>query len=184
MSKTIVHKEGYTQSDLDQLFQRADKQWELGHLKSAFRLFLLCAKAGDSGCQVNLGTFYRDGIGVRSNRERAIYWYHRAYRQGLGGAASNLGVLYRDEGRAKQAVQWFERAKDGDADLAIALIYLQQEDMKRAKHYLKRASNSPRVTEASRDQARELLEDLDRRESCGNPDKPEKPGDRRNRSPL
>jgi len=142
------------------LFQRADKEWEAGRLKSAFRLFLTCAKAGDSGCQVNLGTFYRDGIGMKPNRDRALYWYRRAYRNGERTAASNVGVLYRDERKLKQALAWFERAKDGDADLAIALMYLQENDRTNAIHYLERTCKAECVTEASRDEAQQLLKRL------------------------
>jgi hypothetical protein len=36
-------------SDLDRQFDRANSQWEAGLLRSAFRLFLNAAKAGDPG---------------------------------------------------------------------------------------------------------------------------------------
>jgi TPR repeat protein len=148
------------QSDIESLFQRADEQWEVGNLKSAFRLFLACAKAGDSGCQNNLGTFYRDGIGVKLDRDRALYWYRKAYHRGLRGAASNIGVLFRDEGDVKKALAWFERAKDGDADMAIANIYLRQNDTTKAERYLRRVCKSDCVSEASREEAKRLLNSL------------------------
>lgn len=44
-------------SNLDFLFERASNQWDQGNLLSAYRLFLAGAKAGDAGCQVNLGNF-------------------------------------------------------------------------------------------------------------------------------
>jgi TPR repeat protein len=156
---------GYQQSDLDRLFQRADKQQELGNLGSAFRLFLACAKAGDSGCQNNLGNFYRDGIGIKPNREKALFWYRQAYRRGLRGAASNLGVLFRDEKNLKQALAWFKRADDGDADLAIAKMYLEENDTTEAIRFLKKACSARRdeMSEASREEARELL----KRFGCG-----------------
>jgi TPR repeat protein len=160
MGKSGSRVKRYQKSDLDRLFQRADKQWEAGKLNSAFRLFLTCAKAGDSGCQVNLGTFYRDGIGVKPNRDRALFWYRRAYRHGEAAAASNVGVIYRDEKNLKQALAWFQRAKDGDADLAIALMYLQEQEQTKAIYYLERACKAERVTEASRDEARQLLKRL------------------------
>ena len=150
----------YEQSKIDRLFQRADKQQEAGNLKSAFRLYLACAKAGDPGCQNNLGNFYRDGIGVKPNRERALYWYRQAYRRGLEGAASNVGVLFRDEKNLKQALAWFERAGDGDADLAIANMYLQANDTAKAIRYLKRARKSDCISEASREDAERLLNSL------------------------
>ena len=164
MAKSRAHVKRYQQSDLDRLFERADKQQEEGKLKSAFCLFLTCAKAGDAGCQNNLGNFYRDGIGVKRNRARALYWYRRAYRRGLRGAASNIGVLFRDEKNLKRALAWFERARDGDASLAIAKMYLQENEPTKAMHYLKQACNAEpdEMSEASRNEAEKLLKRLTR----------------------
>ena len=144
------------------MFSRADKQWASGKLRSAFRLFLECAKAGDLGCQINLGTFYADGIGVKRNRERALYWYRLAYRRGSGAAAANIGVLFRDESKIPQALAWFQRAvklENADANLEIAKIYLQKADESKAAIYLRRTSRAKpnHVTEASREEAREIL---------------------------
>ena len=47
-------------SKADALFIRADGLEACGDLKAAFRLFLAAAKAGDSGCQLNLGNYYDD----------------------------------------------------------------------------------------------------------------------------
>jgi TPR repeat protein len=156
----------YRQSELDVLFQRADRQWEQGKLQSAFRLFLAAAKGGDTGCQNNLGYFYDEGIGVKPNRARALYWYRRAYRRGVRCAASNIGVVYRDEENWKQALAWFERAiklEDDDANLEIAKIYLHQmKDRAKAIHYLKQTlkAKPDDVTEASREEAQRLLKQL------------------------
>jgi TPR repeat protein len=94
---------------------------------------------------------------VKPNRDRALYWYRRAYRKGEPTAASNIGVIYRDEKKLKQACTWFERAKDGDANLAIALMYLQENSQTKAIHYLERACKADCVTEASREEAERLL---------------------------
>jgi TPR repeat protein len=112
-----------TKAEIEDLFNRADKQYEAGKLRSAFRLFLAAAKAGDSSCQVNLGNFYCHGTGVRANRAKALYWYRRAYRQGRGCSASNIGMLFQHEQKFRQALTWFEwavRLGDGDANLLIA----------------------------------------------------------------
>jgi tetratricopeptide (TPR) repeat protein len=78
----------------------------------------------------------------------------------LQGAASNVGVLFRDEKNMKQALAWFERAGDGDADLAIANMYLLANDTTKAIRYLKRARKSDCISEASRDDAERLLNSL------------------------
>jgi tetratricopeptide (TPR) repeat protein len=150
-----------------ELFERANEEWDKGNLRSAFRLFLAGAKAGDDGCQVNLGNFYADGIGMRPHRKAGMYWYLRAYRQGSCAAASNIAVVYRNENKINKALAWFQRAvalKDGDAYLDIAKIYLSRDQKARAKAYLKRASTaSPTdITAAARKEAALLLKKLNR----------------------
>ncbi len=152
----------YPQRDLDLLFERANKQWDEGNLRSAFRLFLAAAKAGDPGSRINLGNFYSDGTGVKPNRALALHWYRRAYRQGERAAASNIGIVLRDEKKLKQALEWFKRAvrlKDADANLEIAKIYLQLNDRTKAIHHLKQVCKAkPRdVTEASKEEAHRML---------------------------
>jgi len=150
------------QQDLDLLSERANKQWDEGNLRSAFRLFLAGAKAGDTGCQINLGNFYSDGTGVKRNRTLALYWYRRAYRRGQRSAANNIGIVFRDEKKLKLALAWFERAvrlRDADANLEIAKIYLQSNDRNKAIRYLRQVCKAgPRdVTEASREEAQRSL---------------------------
>ncbi|MGH7118989.1 MAG: hypothetical protein ACREFP_08380 [Acetobacteraceae bacterium] len=59
----------------------------------------MAAKLGNPSAQLNLGYTYDVGIGVRRNRAAAIYWYRRAYRQGVGIAASNIGTIFRGRGQ-------------------------------------------------------------------------------------
>ena len=135
----------------DVLFQRADSQQEKGNLLSAFRLFLTAAKMGDPGCQVNLGYISDTSLGVKRNRNAALYWYRRAFRQGDHCGANNIGTIYRDEGEMDRAMLWFRRAVtlgDGDANLEIAKIYLRdKKDSKKAIHYLMKTCNAKFVTE-------------------------------------
>jgi len=70
-----VKRKRTRQERIDNLFKRADKQSEAGNLRSAFRLMLAAAKLGECSCQINVGTFYSDGIGVKPNRARGLYWY-------------------------------------------------------------------------------------------------------------
>jgi TPR repeat protein len=147
-----------------EIFIRADKQWESGNLRSAFRLMVAAAKMGDVGAQVNVGYMYDTGVGVKHNRQAAFYWYRRAYRRGDGGAASNIGTIFRDEGNLERALYWFQRAKtlrggdDGDADLEIAKLYLRNSrDVRKAILHLKRVCRSKFVTQDGVEQARRLL---------------------------
>jgi len=48
-------------------FSRGDRAFDEGRLLSAFRLFLLGAKAGDKDCQQKLGYIYDGGHSVKPN---------------------------------------------------------------------------------------------------------------------
>lgn len=148
-------------SKAEDLFRRADRMSDRGELRSAFRLFLTAAKAGNVGAQLNVGYCYDTWCGTRRNRAAALYWYKRAYRRGDASAANNIGTIWRDEGKWQRALSWFQRAVklgDNDSNLEIAKYYLQNEhDAARAVPYLRKVSESDRVTQASAEEARRLL---------------------------
>jgi uncharacterized protein len=144
----------------ENLFIRADRADEQGQSRRAFRLMLAAAKLGDQGAQTNVGNYYADGKGVRRNRSAALYWYKRAYRGGEACAASNIGVLYRNEGEPNRALAWFKRAVaagDDEANLDIGKHYLQNDNPRRAVPYFKRVRPTGFVTEAGVEEARRLL---------------------------
>jgi TPR repeat protein len=145
-------------------FARACEYWDRGELRKAFHLFLAAAKEGDPSSQMNVGVFYSDGLGVKSNDARALSWYRRAYAHGganAAAAANNIGILYRDRGNIDRALFWLSRAvslgNDGSG-LEIAKIHLGRgKDIKRGLKYLERLAKSRSVSEATEDEARELL---------------------------
>jgi TPR repeat protein len=121
-------------------FSRGHAAWEAGRLLSAFRLFLIGAKAGDSACQQNLGYFYEEGIGVSIATDKAIYWYGRACKEGRSAAAAyNLGLIHRGRGNHKEAERFFKCAvKYGDPDALLELAEIEVKKGKglRAKEFL------------------------------------------------
>src|SRR5262245_14178756 len=135
--------------DVTTTFVEASRRSDAGDVKGAFRLWLTCAHAGDSGCQLNVGRCYEHVEGVRRNATHAMYWYRRAYRLGEASAANNLGLLYRDRGDRRRAIAWLERAMQrGSIDSALHLgqIYLEdRRDVTRALKYLTIVSRSTRV---------------------------------------
>jgi TPR repeat protein len=162
-----VIRKRYEQDELDDLFTRADGQWEAGNLRSAFRLFLAAAKGGDPSSQTSLGYLYDRGIGVKPNRALALYWYRRAYRKGVSSAASNIGSLYREENKPKQALEWFERAiqlKDVQPNLYIAQIHLQRGDRTEAVRHLRKVLKAKpwEVFGGSHEEAQRILKRLSR----------------------
>ena len=148
-------------SKTDDLFIRAAKQADEGNLKSAFRLYLAAAKAGDSSCQINLGNLYDEGSGVRRNRSAAKYWYKHAYRRGECCAAHNIGVMWRNEKKYGKALNWFKKAVrlgDDEPNLEIAKHYLEVDhNPRRAIPHLRKVCESNWVTEAGRAEANTLL---------------------------
>lgn len=148
----------------DQLYERADKEWSRGRMRSAFRLFLASAKAGNASAFGTVAQFYDYGCGVKFNENAALYWYRRAYRHGDSTAANNIGCILRDQNKLKPALQWFHQAvtlEDGDANMNIAKIYLHRKrDEKRATRYLITVCKAKNATALSKEQAKQMLHDL------------------------
>jgi TPR repeat protein len=145
------------------LFIRADREEDLGNLRSAFRLFLAGAKAGDVNAQSRVGYCYDVGQGVRSNRSAALYWYMRAYRRGDAIAAHNIGTIWRDRRNFRRAEEWFQRAVrlgHDDGHLDIAKLYVDTElnlNPRRAVPHLNRVLRSKRVGSSDKREASRLL---------------------------
>jgi TPR repeat protein len=146
----------------------AHEAWESGDLKRAYSLFRRCAELGQLGCMLDLGYFYDEGVGVKKDKEKAMAWYKRAYRLGDSAAASNIAILYRENGRHRLERQWFERAAvlgDGDAELELAKLFLEGKGARRSKEKavasLTRAAKSNSITEAGREEAASLLREVE-----------------------
>jgi len=161
---TLRHRRAGTRSALiDGYFRQASDLWERGELRRAFRFFLAAAKEGDESCQLNVGYFYDEGLGVRRSSDKALFWYRRAYRNGSASAAANIGLILREKGKPKTSLEWLLRALRGgnqDSALDIGLAYLStQRGLSRAIKYLRLAAKSKAVTEATRERARTLLQE-------------------------
>jgi TPR repeat protein len=150
------------------LFDRANDEWEAGNVRKAFELFSQAATAGDPFAQTSLGYFYDEGIGVKKNAEKAIWWYRKAARKGSVAAINNLAITYRDSGNLRRARSWFKKAfskGDGDAALELAKLSLagRRQDAKSAKKYLEAAVGSKYILSDSKKEAAKLLNELNRR---------------------
>lgn len=148
----------------DVLYERADKAWSRGSMRTAFRLFLAGAKGGNASTFGTVAQFYDHGEGVKFSESAALYWYRRAYRCGDRIAANNIGCILRDQDKLDAALRWFHRAVkrgDGDANMNIAKIYLHRKrDEKRATRYLKAVCKAKNATDLSKEQAEQMLHDL------------------------
>jgi TPR repeat protein len=158
-----------TRSDIarfESTFVRASMCWDAGDLKHAFRLFKSLAMRGDRGAYLNVGYCFDEGVGVRKNQAKALYWYRRGFAGGNASAANNIGTIYRDRGDPKRAISWFRKAIDLGSDgsaLEIAKIYLAQGTyLSRAMRYLERVAASERVCESDQDEAKRMIKRLRR----------------------
>jgi TPR repeat protein len=151
-------------ADVDGLFRRACALWDRGELAKAHDLLLGLAERGDSGAQLNVGYFFDTGLGVRKNVTKALYWYRRAYQQGNGSAANNIGTVWRDRGRKSRAIAWFKRAVrlgEVDSGIEIAKLLMERGSHRDAMRYLRKVIESEEsISEASAEEARTLVRRL------------------------
>lgn len=155
---------------------RADQHSDRGEWRSAFRLFLAAAKAGDLGSQLNVGHCYDTGKGVRQNAVKALSWYRRAYLRGYSCAATNIGTIWRDRQKPERALYWFRRAVqmgDEGANFEIAKLFLATgKDHREAVRYLELVCRSEQESEATIEEAQRLLKVTQRalfhRRKCDN----------------
>ena len=62
--------------------------------KSALRIWMAAAQAGNPEAQNNVGEIYERGLGGEPNYDAAVIWYQKAADQGYTRALFNLGTLY------------------------------------------------------------------------------------------
>jgi TPR repeat protein len=152
----------------EDLFVQANREWDRGNAKLAFKLFSQAAAAGHASAKNSVGYFLDHGLGIRKNSSQALMWYRRAARQGDLSAYSNIATSYRNAGDTKRAKIWFEKAvSKGDggaaADLARLLLDANKETNRmEALRLLKAAVKSKYISEEDRHEATRLLEELTR----------------------
>ena len=146
------------------LFNQANEEWDAGHVKRAFELFMKAAQQGDRYALNSIGYFYDHGIAVRRNTAKALFWYLKALRSGDRIAYANIGTVYRDRRHFERARFWFLQAirvgDDGDAALKLAKLHLarrSQLDLAQAAKYLRLALKFANITGASIVEAKRLL---------------------------
>jgi TPR repeat protein len=99
------------------LLESACELFESGDRGRSVKLFLKAASMGNVEAQVNLANIYDGGDRVRSDFDKARFWYKRAVSRGSPEAAYNLGVSYLNRGDARWAKHWLSIAKAmGDED--------------------------------------------------------------------
>jgi len=115
-------------------FSRGDQAFDEGRLLGAFRLFLLGAKAGEKDCKFRLAHMYDSGHGVKTNLEKAIYWYKESDKECESFAtAYNLALIYRDTEEKELELKYLCRAAELGDDYAKREIDNPEKEAKRVK---------------------------------------------------
>ncbi len=124
-----------------------------GNDLKAYQTFTSLAQNGDIDAQVMLGSMYLDGVGVKIDHKKALFWLEKAAQNGDAEALYLLGFMYENglgvESNDKLAAQYYEKAsKAGDilAQLNLAIMYKEgrgvSKDMKMAFMWLEKANQT------------------------------------------
>jgi TPR repeat protein len=150
------------------MFDEANRVWDAGNVKKALKLFTAAAEQGDIYAQNSLGYFFDLGIASPKNKKKALLWYKKAAQGGDTSAYINIATVYRDAGNVERARFWFLKAiksNDGDAALELGKLYLESQNKKgllQASKYLLLALRSKNITQDSVEEAKLLLEGLNK----------------------
>ncbi len=146
------------------LFTQASDAWERDDFETAFSIFKTLSEQRDDNLYVNLGILYESGLGVTKDIDKALYWYKKSWRaNGQADSRLNIADLYYKNGNWRAALYWWEKGilqQDGEAALELAKIYLTdsaRRSLLKAKQYLVMAIEWENITEASKEEAEELL---------------------------
>jgi TPR repeat protein len=128
--------------------------------RAAVAWFRQAANRGDSTAASSLGYAYNVGLGTKHNVAQAIRWYRRAARSGDSTATYNLATVFRDDGKARLAFQWWKRAanmRDGDAAVDVGYCYQYgigtRKNAENAKRMFRRAIASRDISHYGREEA-------------------------------
>ena len=149
----------------DLLFNQADLAYEEGDFKTAFQLFLKAAQNNNVDAMSRIACMYGDGEGVNRSYELSIQWDMKAIEMGNTSSLINLAITYRACGDIKRAKYWFEKSLasgDGDAALELAKLYMvSDKETDKVREYLNIAINNDNIIEASVEEAKNLLAELE-----------------------
>jgi TPR repeat protein len=108
--------------DVRRILENACDLFESGERTTSIKLFLKAASMGNVEAQVNLANIYDEGDGIKSNFDKARYWYKRAISAGSPEGAYNLGMSYLNRGDVRWSKHWLNVAKAmGDEDASEQL---------------------------------------------------------------
>jgi len=140
-----------------------DNKGKLLVRRSARRAARWLRRAAEHGCasaQNTLGVRLGDGDGVTKNVQEALSWLRKAFHGGNSGAASNIAITYRENGKLEAVVRWFRKsvaAGDEDDLVQLGIHYFWgkgvRKDPTAAVRCFRKATKGKNLCEASREDA-------------------------------
>jgi TPR repeat protein len=164
-------------NEADALFASAERYEEAGEFKKAFVCLVASARLGHSSSQLNLANSFAAGTGVRKDLDKAAFWYRSAHRLGDTSAARNLAIDRLAIGNSRSAIVWFKKGierKDGGSYVGLAKIYARRSGRRsEAIRLLEQVQklNSDHACDLDREEAKQLLTELQEGLSITNADK-------------
>lgn len=101
---------------------------------TAFNQFMLLAKSGDAGAQLQLGLIFDNGLGKDQDYDQAFYWYNQSANKGNAHAQFNVAEMIAlgqgTEQDHSKALKWYRRAAESgfpEAQYKLGLLLSSEE---------------------------------------------------------
>ncbi len=153
---------GEDKKDISELYTSGYNFDRQENYKEAVRWYRKAAERGHAQAQVNLGTFYSNGLGVERDCTEAVKWYRKAAEQEHAQAQNNLGVMYSEgqgvEQDYSEAAKWCGKAAEqGHAQAQTNLCIMYSEGQGVEQDYNEAAKWCRKAAEQGHGQAQAIL---------------------------
>lgn len=112
--------------------------------KEYFDVNLKVAKIGLVDSITEVANMYFHGCGVEKNKDEAVKWYEKAFREGDESAAVFLGIMYSNEKNFEKAIFYLSQAAEKNNFKAIenlAKLYKKQHEFEKMLECCQRGAN-------------------------------------------
>lgn len=124
---------------------------EIEDYTNAMAWLMKAADQGHGAAMFLIGTYYRDGVGVAKNNQKALGWYAMAVKANDPNAMYNLGVIFmkgeiveKNEKVGAQLIEMAAKLGNGKAQNNLGAYYMLgrgvPKDMKKAKYWFEKAA--------------------------------------------
>lgn len=138
-----------------------DGKWILTPSRQeAAKLLEEAATNGSIDAMLSIANILDTNKSTKSDRDKALMWLKKAARLGSGAAAYNIGITYRDVGKYRLSVTWFQKAIDmSEHSALLELAYAEmyglglKRDVKNAFRKLQKLTRLSGVLTSEKEEA-------------------------------